>query len=78
MATFDDMTMDEIIDRKVAMKAQIVEIQEEMRVAEAAHSRKHMVALAEQALRNAGVTGVTIMPESAIVSASGADTGVEA
>lgn len=69
---YESMALEEITDAKVALKRAINELRDEMQRAEQVFRRKHGLALAEQALKNAGVTGVSITPDPA---ALGTDMG---
>jgi len=69
MADYESMTPDELVDANVALKAQINALRAEQAIVADVHRRKHMQALAEQALANAGVQGVSITPEPATLAA---------
>lgn len=69
MTDFESMTAAELEAYKVAQKARINEIREDMAQAESVRRVKHMQELAVQALKDAGVTGVTISPEPAVLTA---------
>lgn len=75
MANYEAMAAADIEEAKAVIKGKIRALKDEMREAENVRRTKHMRELAEQALKNAGVTGVTISPEPGTMGATGAQMG---
>ena len=77
MHDFEQMTIDEIEAVKAELIQGINDARDEMKRAEDVLKPRRMLALAEQALANAGVSGVTIAPEPAVLAATPGETATE-